>query len=171
MLLKEADLWMYIFKRTHFRTGREKALRLMNEKADLSDTVTVTRIHFWARGLFFFVCFVFFHLFVLQCKNQSYKHSVGSHGGDDNGRGCRWNHTMPSAFVELTNMSGMLCCQHILDLDCIIFFSYSTFFFSLRKIIILYSGMPNHTVSKDEGLKMSIIQHYYPELYDFMSLK
>lgn len=42
------------------------------------------------------------------------------------------------------------------------FFSYCTFFF-LRKTIILYSGMPNHTVSKDGGLKMSIIQHYYPE--------
>lgn len=69
---------------------------------------------------------------------------------------------MFSAFVGLTNMSGMLCCQHIFDLDCIIFFLIVLFFF-LRKTIILYSGMPNHTVSKDGGLKMSIIQHYYPE--------
>lgn len=131
MLLKAYVMWMYIFKRTHFRMEREN-LEADEWKGWLKWHCDSDQNTFLGtRPLF---CFVFFHLFVLLCKNQSYKHSVGSHGGDNNWRVCKWNHTMFSAFVGLTNMSGMLCCQHILDLDCIFFF-FLLYFFSLEKLL------------------------------------
>lgn len=129
MLLKAVDLWMYIFKRTHFRMERE-SLRLMNEKADLSDTVTVTRMHFWAQGLFFLFCFIcLFYCVKIKATNTLLALMVA---------------TITEGAANETTQCSLLLWGWQIRVECcvvntfwtwtVLFFSYCTFF-SLGKLL------------------------------------